>query len=371
MKIRTLIILGTAVLSATGCNEHRLPAKSESAPDTSVSSETEITGKTEPEFQQNTESLKKDIMPVTSLDLAEADEWDTNSKRKIYFTADNGSYYYIEAGGRDSANYVLSFDSGDGNPVQLNNAEDCTWHYFNGKVLYGWKYETGLCRYENGLLTALNERSNTVDSAEAYYTKDYIWFYCSDNKSTIFYRMDYNGENTEEAAIIDNNYRIRDFAIYEDKIWFGYIDRKSGDYSHKFASYDLNTNDIVTYDNGGIGLINNGYMYYTDDENRLLRFSLTDYNCELVIDSPVFSFDFCDEYIIYSWEDSLCRFNGNENTVIFSADEYFENEYTYEIGSVQCENERIYIDIMSGAFYSYIAELDIYGNNVIKIHEDK
>ena len=61
--------------------------------------------------------------------------------------------------------------------------------------------------------------------------------------------------------------------------------------------------------------------------------------------------------------------NDNENTLIFSAENYFVNE-SYEIRDIQCQDNHIYILIGSGAFYQCIMEIDIDGNVIEVIHED-
>ena len=81
------------------------------------------------------------------------------------------------------------------------------------------------------------------------------------------------------------------------------------------------------------------------------------------------SFDFYEKYILYSSGDFLYKYSDNENTPIFSVQDYFEDE-SYRIREIQCQDNRIFIKIGSGAFYQCIMEIDIDGNVIELIHED-
>lgn len=171
---------------------------------------------------------------------------------------------------------------------------------------------------------------------------------------------------------------IYDFVLYDNKIWYEYIDRGTENYTHIFVAFDLATGETTKFDNGGIGLINNGYMYYIEDSNKLLRFNLSNYECEVVCESngdsdiklDIEAFNFYESYILYSSDGSIYKLSDNENTLIFSAQNFFDTDYSYRIANIQCQDNRIFIKIASGAFYQCIMEIDIDGNVIEVIHED-
>lgn len=312
---------------------------------------------------------------VLELNLMEPYEWDINSRENNILLTDSGYYYYVEKGDNDGPHRILVYDTGDEEYAEQNNADGFTVSYMCDNIIYGYQTGVGICKYENGVMSALNNLTCDTYETISYYTKDHIYFYLNDDEMSVIYRMDFDGNNLETVVVLDNEYDIYDFSVYDEKIWYEYINRKSsektGDYSHKFAVYDLSTNQNSMLDNGGIGLINNDYMYYIDSQKHLSRFNLSDYSCETVCDSEVSAFDFNEGYILYSCDESVYRFNGTENTLIFSADKFFNTDYYYEISAIQCQNNHIFIEVTSGAYYTYLAEIDIDGTMLKKIHEDE
>jgi len=129
----------------------------------------------------------------------------------------------------------------------------------------------------------------------------------------------------------------------------------------------------VNFDKGKIWIINNGYMYYTyyEESGKLLRFNLSNYEYEEVCRTDkdnLYAFDFYDDYILYSSGNSLYRLSDNENTLIFSTNDYSEK---YDrMDGIQCQDNCIFIKMGSGAFCQCIMEIDIDGNVIELIHED-
>ena len=186
--------------------------------------------------------------------------------------------------------------------------------------------------------------------------------------------MDYEGNNCEIVLdISDDNIDIFAMMVYNNKIWYEYVNRSSGDYTNYISCFDLTTGENTKLKNGEIGLINNGFMYYTscEEPNKLIRFNLSKYEDEVVInnDKILSAFDFYGDHILYSSGDLLYKYSDNENTPIFSIQDYFEDE-SYRIREIQCQDNRIFIKIGSGAFCQCIIEIDIDGNVIELIHED-
>ena len=232
-----------------------------------------------------------EIKPITELNLTKIEEWSGENRiRKAVLLGDKGYYYNVVQGGDASPESMFCFDNGNGKPKPLL----MYGHILRGDVLYGGEYYE-LYKYENGRRVSLKVKIDCV-----YFTEDYIYFTYFDceeaNVDNAIYRMDYNGKNITPVL----KRAVGDFVIYNNKIWYKYYHERK-DF---FACYDLETEEALQFDRGGVGLINNGYMYYIDDKDkektrRLYRFNLETYCVELVCDERVESFDFCGDYIIY------------------------------------------------------------------------
>lgn len=181
--------------------------------------------------------------------------------------------------------------------------------------------------------------------------------------------MGYNGENPESVLTLDEADYALDFLVYDNKI---YYDAKK---YHKLGIYDIETGVNTEIPQGGVGRIHNGYMYYIDDYD-LWRMKLSDYSIEAV-NEKVINFDFIGNDIVYSTYDEIKRdssifiLENGVNRKLFSAQEFFGNDYHYMIDKLCIENGHIFVEISSGPYYSYIAELDTDGNLVKTYYENK
>ncbi|MBO5163910.1 MAG: hypothetical protein J6B75_05615 [Ruminococcus sp.] len=392
MKKFLLVLCSTFLLA--GCSDKTSESSlsdiaSESATEsqTEKPTESETEAQTEAETELPTEdnsvkpthisNYKKEYPKVTELDLVAPNKNDQMNKEKTIYFSDDGYFYYTYVGGRDSANYALSFDNGNGEPVPLENCEglheDFICSFNNENVFYGVKrfsnpsrYE--IHKYENGVGKSLSDgRYNYW--FEYYFTEKYIYYETYVNKISKFYRMDYNGENKELIFTIDESRDLSDFLVYEDKLYYEWYENNSD----KLGVYNMENHELIELNDGRIGRINGGYMYYCSYCN-LMRMSLEDYSIELVCED-VSGFEFCGDTVFFSpafggkESGSLFRLENGEKQKIFDADEFFGTDYYYEIGNIQYENGRIFIQITSGPYYSYIAEIDSYGNVIRNFYE--
>ena len=101
-----------------------------------------------------------------------------------------------------------------------------------------------------------------------------------------------------------------------------------------------------------------------------MRMNLEDYSVELVFEDVV-DFEFCGDMLIHMNFENIYKIQNGEEKLIFNVSEFFDNEYNYYIDNIQIEGERLFIDISSGPYYSYIVELDINGNFIRKYYENK
>ena len=97
-------------------------------------------------------------------------------------------------------------------------------------------------------------------------------------------------------------------------------------------------------------------MYYIDDYD-LWRMKLSDYSIEAV-NEKVINFDFIGNDIVYSTYDEIKRdssifiLENGVNRKLFSAQEFFGNDYHYMIDKLCIENGHIFVEISSGPYYS-------------------
>jgi len=256
---------------------------------------------------------------VGKLNLGEVDDSSLNLfpyNRFIYFT-DFGRYYYVEIGGRNSANYVLCLDKGNGNTEVLTETEDSTVMYSDEKSLYLSKHswqDNKYLRYklEDDNLTAIDEYPFEY---RKYYIENYIYYFSRNDEVITVYRMD---QHNNLEAVIDLPEDAERCTIYDNKVWYDY---KQG---QGLSFCDLITKKTVNFDKGKIGIINNGYMYYTyyEESGKLLRFNLSDYEYEIVCETDnnqsLLAYNFYGDYILYTSGNSLYRLSDNENASLYS-----------------------------------------------------
>lgn len=324
------------------------------------------------------------VPKAVDLNLTEEEEWSFNNRSKfIYFTED-GCYYPVEIGGRQSANYVLCFEDLNGNQTIFEETEDSAWHYFDENVVYMFKHDWrkdwdkyGYYKLENGELKLLKEETNGRNAC--YFMEDYIYYKLETEDSISICRMDYNMENSETVIEFDSNeYYLYGFLICDDKIWYSYCDDgNKKDCPCHHAWYNMNTGETKELKSElKLGRINNGYMYYICGvkNDTLNRFNMKTGKVERILDDLEWlynsMYDFYEDYILYTCDDKLYKYDGKESEVICTPDDVHPDE-SFWLGGVQCQNGRIFIEIGSGAFYEEIVEIDIEGNVLNIIPEKK
>lgn len=394
--MKKFLLILCSVFLLTGCTSKTLETSvSESViePTAEAMSESETESATETETEEKTELPTEDnyVKPtyidnsqeeyprVAELNLESPNETDLMNSSKIIFSVDGGYYYDVYIGGRDSANYVLGFDSGDGNAVPINDGEDCTWKFSRDGVLYGLKsdhknYESIkliVVKYENHEITPIVELNYYDD---VYFTPEYIYYKAWNGDFSEFYRTDYTGSATELIFRTDDD--TEKLIVDENKIYYNRKVPRTDHilYNEECGIYDMKNDKLIAVKDGRIGRINGGYMYYLA-YNSLMRMNIENYATELVCED-VSGFEFCGDTIFFSSafgsEDSgaLYKLENGEKQKIFDAAEFFGTEYYYEIWGIQYENGRIFIQISSGPYYSYIAEIDSDGNFIRKFYEN-
>lgn len=206
-------------------------------PETSVS---EITEKVTETTQTATTSIIP-ISKVEKLNLGKIDKYSSelfSYKNKFIYSTIHGKYYPVEIGRRNSANYVLCLDRGNGNTEVLTETEDSTVMYSDEKSLYLSKYiwkdnKSVLYKLENDSITAIDEYPFECGK---YNIGNYIYYSSRINDIIAIYRMDQSKSNSE--AVIDLPENVEKYIIYDNKIWYDY--KQGQDLSY----YDLLTKKL-------------------------------------------------------------------------------------------------------------------------------
>ena len=309
-------------------------------------------------------------LKTAEFSLGKTDEWSFGSREKQVFICDDGYYLHLLKQRGDNSYLSFAFVNTVGELSEpLAITLDFRGQFLSGNTIYGnaisWEdgnmRDLGVCKYENGALIGLSvPADNNVNYyRKTYYTEDYIYF--SVFNEPIIYRMDYTGDHLVPIVrLSEQEIEIYDFAVYNNMVWYEYIDRNKSDWGEKyFASYDLATEKQQVYDNGGIGLINNNFMYYLDSESRICRFNFDTKHTELVCDDEVVTFDFFTDSILYATKDILYKFSVDGCERILSIDQLDDVNY---FSAIQCQNDRIFVSANSGVYHSCLYEIDVSGN---------
>lgn len=346
-------ILILCMITLVGCGNVVPPA------DMNVS---EIESETVTEMQS--EETVAEIFPaVTDIETGEPDSTYFLNHKNILFSDDSGRYYYSHKNGRDDGYYVLLHEDKDKKCSFVENADDFSAYIYKENVFYGSYRNSKLCSFKDGKYTELKYEEK--DISDFYFTDEFIYCLCRNDAGTEFLRMRYDGSDPESVAFINLN--VSKYAVHGNNIFY------EADYM-KYGVYDTETNTDTSLDEGGAGSFCGDYMYYISTEHHLCRMNLNDHSVEKLCEN-VRLFAFYDGYILYqpysdgtTADGQIYRLGKGENVKILDADQIFKNSYYYDVSAIQTKDEHIYIEINSGPYFSYIAEIDIDGNIVETIY---
>lgn len=303
---------------------------------------------------------------VTDIELGEPNKTYYLNRKKTLFSDDSGRYYYSYKGGRDSAYYVLLHEDADKKCSFVENADDFNAYLYKDNIFYGSYRSYKLCSFKDGKYTELKYEEKEI--SDFYFTEEFIYCLCRNDTGTEILRMRYDGSDAEQVAFI--NLHIDKYAVHGNNIFY------VADYIN-YGVYDTETKVNTTLEEGGAGVFCGDYMYYISAEHHLFRMNLSDYGCEKICEN-VRTFGFYNDYILYQpyadntdVDGQIYRLGKGENIKIFDAGELFENDYYYDISVIQAEDEHIFIEISSGPYFSYIAEMDIDGKIIETIYAHK
>lgn len=300
---------------------------------------------------------------ITDIEIDMPDETYYLNNSKIMFSDGNKRYYYVYKSGRENDYYVLGCETEDRKYSFLNNADDFTAYLYKNGTFYGTYRQDKFCSFINGDYTPLQYEEQNI--SDVYFTEEYIYFLLKDDSGTQFMRMKYDSSDAEIVACI--NLQVSKYSVKNNLIFY------EADYL-RYGVYDIENSIDTSINEGGAGIFSGDYMYFVSNEHNLLRMDLNDYTCEKLSEN-VRRISFYDGYILYQpytddavGDGQLYRLGKGENVKIFDSSQILENNYYYDI-SVQTEEEKIFIKVDSGPYYTYIAEIDINGNIIEDIYE--
>ncbi|MDE6101970.1 MAG: DUF5050 domain-containing protein, partial [Ruminococcus sp.] len=262
--------------------------------------------------------------------------------------------------------YVLLHEDADKKCSFVENADDFNAYLYKDNIFYGSYRSYKLCSFKDGKYTELKYEEKEI--SDFYFTEEFIYCLCKNDVGTEILRMRYDGSDTEQVAFI--NLQISKYAVHGNNIFYeaNYL---------KYGVYDTETGTDTALDEGGAWVFCGDYMYYISSKHHLYRMNLSDYSSEKICEN-VRIVAFYDDYILYQpyayntdVDGQIYRLGKGENIKIFDAGELFDNDYYYDISTIQTEDEHIFIEINSGPYFSYIAEMDIDGNIVETIYSNK
>lgn len=324
------------------------------------------------EYIQN---KKKEYPAAENVVIAEPEETDLmNRPSPLIIFGDEGNYYY---------NYY--YDSGDGNLVAFCAGSACSWSFVRDGVLYGTTYQYNgsvgdvvayACKYENNEISIISEASD--EGSACVYTPDYIYYVLERGESKGIYRMDYDGKNHKRVFAFDDSVFMGDFIVNGSKIYYSWYESDMDMQLYRFGIYDMETKEHKRLNDGEVGRINGGYMYYTiygnyEDNSgiiyNLMRMNLEDYTIECV-GEDVLRYDFQGNSILYYRNESfgksnIYRLENGESKVVFSSDTLGEECFIYEM---QCTEDEIILNAEIDAYHVQLIGIDKHGN-IKKYHE--
>ncbi len=324
------------------------------------------------EYIQN---KKKEYPTAENVVIAEPEETDLmNRQSPLIIFGDEGDYYY---------NYY--YDSGDGNLVAFSAGLNCSWSFVRDGVLYGTIYLqnspagdaiTHACKYENNEVSIISEASDE----KCVYTPDYIYYVLENGESKGIYRMDYDGKNHKRVLAFEDSVPMVDFIVNGSKIYYSWYESDTDMQLYRFGIYDMETKEHKRLNDGGLGRINGGYMYFTevvsgpsgkeyDYTCNIMRMNLENYTIEKVCDD-VIGYDFQGNSILYYRNESFGKFNiyrleNGKSKVVFSGDTLGEECFIYRM---QCTEDEIILKVETDAYHVQLIGIDAHGN-IKKYHE--
>ncbi len=281
------------------------------------------------------------------------------NRQQVVFVMDDGSYIYPTfKNGSDGpvTSYVVSSKKGE--PKELKLPENSIVYYSDGKKLYYYAPDEGLCEYNDGKTSALNKATKTENGSvplrESYlFTDDMIYFAQSDDEGTEIKSMDYSGKLSDESYSIDK----------KNATIIG-IAEMDGD-NCMLCSYSYGTSEMIAAigSDGSIDEVSSGTNAYISEDN-IYYIRLAQLYCKPLVGGNEVKVteercaDYCfigdKMYLSYATDVYSLDKDGKAKK-IFSVDKLTKCACISRISSV---GDKLFVNGVEGAFWSCIAEID-------------
>lgn len=351
-------LLTTPFITACSDNNSKNYDNEAATENTSETSETT----TEITTEKATTTVKTDKKNEKKDDIFSGLEVETKvsmqNRSQVLFVMDDGSYVYpMFKNGSDGpvTTYVISKK---GEPKELNIPENSAVYYSDGKKLYYYSPDDGLCEYNDGKSSALNKETKTQDGTiplrESYlFTDDAIYFALTDDKGTKIRSMDYSGKLSDETYSIDK----------KNATIIGIAEMDGDDCM--LCGYSYGTSEIIAAigSDGSIEEVSSGTNAYISEDNiyyirlaQLYRKPLVGGNEVKVSEERCADYCFIGDklYISYATDVYSLDKNGKAKK-IFGVDKLTKCACISHISSV---GDKLFVNGVEGAFWSCIAEID-------------
>ncbi|EWM53064.1 hypothetical protein RF007C_15750 [Ruminococcus flavefaciens 007c] len=358
-------VLG-ALLAApiiSGCSDNNTPYDSEA-----VISSAEVTTAEKTTVQP--ETVASDEKKQNASDFGAPSEEMLLNNSPLLYIMDNGDYIYSAVKKEGNTHYeVYVRDDRKGRSEELGLPQDSVIFYSDGKKLYYYSPDEGLCVYDNGkssLLCSETKSEERIPQRNSFFfAENYIFFTVPGENGTEIRIMDYTGELSEKSFHIDHrNAGIICNADIDGGLCL-------------ICSYPKGTDEhIIAFDGSdsytelavGYSPLTAGDMLYYIDFNKLYRLPLSGGEPQQLTDT------LCKSYCIY--DDKLIFTDGK---TVFSSDgssepkeliSYKDLEGCDFIRSVRVTDGRLFVMGGAGAFHICLSELDKDGKITEKVYSD-
>lgn len=344
----------------TACSDNNTAEyDKEIAVDDTTSTTAEDTNDETVEATTKRSEKKPSKMADISADIGEPEAVNSDNRSQVLFVMDDGSYVYpMFKSGTDAPEKVYVRDDGKGKTEELKLPENSLVYYSDGKKMYYYSPDEGLCEYDGGKSKPLNKETKTDDGyipeREAFlFTEDEIFFAASDEKGTVIKSMDYSGELSDASYPIDRvNARIIGLAEIDGDMCM-------------LCGYSVGTSETITAvgSNGSMDDISSGnnayisgdYIYYTRLAE-LYRKPISGGDEEKVTEEKCADYCFFGDDIIFADATDVYSLDKNGKAKkIFGADKLTKCDYISRVCSV---GDKLFVSGGSAAFWSCIAEID-------------
>ena len=301
-------------------------------------------------------------VPVISTDTGVPSEECAANRPQLLFAMDNGDCIYAAyKDGDDCPEEVYLRSDKKGKTEELALPEASEVLYSDGKKLYYYSPDDGICEYSSGKSTPLNKETKSQDSVPPrqsfYFTDDSIYFAVSGDNGTEIKSVDYSGKLSDKVYSTERrNARIVGF--YNDKL---------------VCSYDVGTNGyICTFDSeksstelktGSSPYIVGNKVYFIDF-NSLCCEPLDGGEKESVSDERCTDFCFYGDKLIFTDGTDLFTAENGKTEKLIEASDLKSCNYISGLGIT---DDKLYVCGGSGSFWKSIAEIDDNGKIINEI----